>query len=291
MAGFLVPEHAGIPITCASPTNWPNPGDFPFTFAQSINNEKGDLLLSLLQCSFTYKINNITAADNNNLFVYQPPPDVTTPDGEAGPRAIEIEDGMYSINQFRSIIENSLKTDGFWADEKGTGVATSPISVQANAALGKVVILIKKGWTVSMSDNYKGMASFLGFSTLNQDGEPNILTATEGDEGDYQLFTGDLLPDINRGRMAFNLHCNLIAGSGFSSGKSNDVLATIIPNVGINETVIYNNVAPIRIPINPAYRQISEIHFRLTDQYNRPIIISGDPTVVVLSLSRAGGKS
>jgi len=294
MSAYIVPANAGIPITCASSPSDPNPGEFTFTFGMPIDNSKGDLLLSLQQCSFTYKIDNITRKDMNNIFVYQTPENVLAENDIV--ESILIPDGMYSINQFKAFIEQSLRATGHWADEKGTGVPTSPILISANAALGRVVISLKKGWKISMTGNaceyngvsnpYSTMPDFLGFSKLDENGDPRHLHATEGDAGDYQLFEGDLLPDINRGRMAFNLHCNLIAGSGFSSGKANDVLATIIPNVGINETVIFNNQAPIRIPISTAYDRIQDISFRITDQYNRPVHISGDPTVVVLSLSR-----
>lgn len=275
----------GIPVSCSSAPSDPNPGDFVYTMPMTLDNTKEDLLVSLMQCTFTYHVNNITAKDKNNVIVFLEPGKV--PELPRDWSEIIIPDGMYSLEQLNAYVSQTLIAGGYGRDNIETGQEESPITFSANAALGRVAITLRNGFQLSLlNTNGKTLHSFLGF-------EPGILIADAAvpannmiDPGDT-MFVGTLLPDVNRGRMAYNLHCDIIAGNGFSSGTSDmDVLATIVPNVAINEAVVYYNVSPLQVPVSSSHRMVREIHFKITDQYNRPIEITGDPTVVVLAFSR-----
>lgn len=192
---------------------------------------------------------------------------------------ITIPDGMYSLSQFNYFIGETLKAAGLWDKDPVTDIPTaSPIVFDGNDALGRVTISIKSGWKVSLlSTDGLLLNKWLGFNP------PKILVSNVQSTDPPQIFTGDDLPDINSGIMAFNIHCNLVSGSAFSYGDSTDVIATIVPDVPINYSIVYKNTAPIKIPVSSAYREIRDIQFTITDQYDRPITITGDPTVIVLA--------
>lgn len=279
MATYTVPRGAGVPVVCTSSPSDPNPANFKYRFATPIDNSKGDLMVSLVQCTFTHHIDNVTRREGNTEFVFSrvsnPDPDSST-DWEQ----IDIPEGMYSLKQFNAYLTTTFNEYGYCDVDQDTGYVVPPIAVEENSALGKVVVTLKKGWSLSLLPTRgKSMHQFLGF-------EPQILSNNSNDA--YKSINGTLVPDINRGRMSYNIHCNIIAGHGFSSGGESDVIGSITPTVGINDVVVYRNDAAIKIPISSACRQIREIHFRFTDQYNRDVTITGDPTVIVLSLQPGG---
>jgi hypothetical protein len=271
-------------LLCATSQATDSPSDFVTSFPDPIDNSAHDLQVALIACQMTYKIDNITAADNNNSIRFlQPGHDPTDPDepdwegigGETG-----IPDGMYTLTQLNAVILAEMVAASLCDTDATTGLPISPIRITANSAIGKVIITLKKGWSIGLTDtDGRMMWKFLGFTA-------GIYTApSELTDPDYTVFNGDLFPDINRGIMALNIHCSIASG-GLSYSGAKDVIGTVIPNVGVNQIIVNNVQVPIFLPVNRTDTIIREIHFWITDQYNNTVTISGDPTVIILGFKR-----
>ena len=243
--------------SCTSASTDTNPAMFTYSLSKEINNEKHNLEVGLMTGQFTYFIPNCTTALGNHLFKY-------SVNGGTTWETINFDGNMIDLSLADLKIKAYMMSKGHWDSVNNLFY----ISLAMDQATGRVLMSVSNSYQVDLRNAVSTFNTLLGFNTQ--------LFNTDGTK------TAENKPNFNLGRMAFNIHCDIIAGASDGANNQTDILACIIPEVSPNEAVIYSPPTILFLPVNTG--SVKEIRFRITDQYGTSLTITGDPTTISLAV-------
>eukprot|EP00942_MAST-04A_sp_MAST-4A-sp1_P013733 g13733.t1 len=215
--------------------------------------------LALVSSQFFYSFFNISSTNGNNNLRY-----AYSTNGGASFTNIDVtfEDGIYSISQINTKLEQSLQGLNFFTTTDG--VKNYPIVISPNFSTLKVQINLNQSMIAGTTfrvdfTTTNSLKSLLGFTSI-------VVSSTS---------SGANVADITAGVINLVIHCSIITGS-YDNESSSDVIFAAQPNAGPGALIEFKPSERVYLPLN-VKNNIQRIRMRLTDQLNNPVILN-DPT-------------
>ena len=218
-----------------------------------------DYELALVSSQFFYSFFNISQANNNNNLRWG----YSTNGGTSFTNVdITFEDGIYSISQINTKLQQSLQANNFFTTTDG--VKSYPIVISPNFSTLKVQLVFSQSMIAGTTfrvdfTTANSLKSLLGFTSV-------VANTSQSSAN---------VADITAGVINLTIHCSIISGS-YSNESSGDVIFSAQPNAGAGSLIEFQPSERVYLPLN-VKNNIQRIRMRLTDQLDRPVILN-DPT-------------
>jgi len=229
-----------------------NPADFTVTFPLPVKLEpQGTWEIGLLQANVWYSYYNISASYDNNTFRYY--------NGTAW-RDVTIPNGTYQLTDINTYLQSQMVVNGDYTFNSSTQENVYDITINANYNTGNSIVEITSGSGYILDLTTGNLCTILGFSAV----EISVTTQSPNQV------------DITNGINNLFIHCSAVSTSYLNGASTSDVIYSFIPQTPPFSLVA---IAPYKVVFTPVLKnQIDSIRIYITDQFNRPIDLNGQPT-------------